>query len=45
MTVHVRFAGMLEIITGVAVVNVVNVPVKPVPQLYEPENVLVAPPV
>ena len=45
VTVHVRPAGMLEITTGVPVVSVVNEPVKPVPQLYVPENVFVVPPV
>ena len=33
VTVHVRPAGMPEMVTGVAVVSVLNVPVEPVPQL------------
>ena len=45
VTVQVRPAGIPAIVTGVAVVSVVNVPVEPVPQLYVPLNVLVGAPV
>ena len=45
MTVQVRPKGMLLITTGAAVVSVEKVPVNPVPQSYDPLNVMLVPPV